>query len=185
MTFSFRSFATEIEFAPESTKLSNLYIQATCRVPVLHFQWNGLPFSPATSDALRNGYFSSGAFVLFPWKEIKVNGGKWNHRTRCWIVDCGPILSRNVNYTSSLLQRVPVIHFSQCAPALPASRACFRKEIKCVDEECEFNEIPARSRRKETWENRYLSCSSLSWALRNYFISHLSRAHGHGNNDRL
>lgn len=47
---------------------------------------------------------------------------------------------RETRVASSLLQRVPVIHFSrrECVPQLPASRACFRKEIKCVDEECEF-----------------------------------------------
>jgi len=64
---------------------------------------------------------------------------------------------------------------SQCMSQLPVSRACFRKEIKCVDEECEFNEIPARFQQRETRKNSYLSYSSLL-KFNNYFISYLFRS---------
>lgn len=104
-------------------------------------------------------------------KEIKVNGEKWNRRMRwpCWTIDRWPdAIERRESLVVVTMCPCDTLFTSQCAPLLP--RACFRKEIKCVDEEREFNEIPARFQRREMRKSRYLFHSSLS-KFHNYFIS--------------
>lgn len=103
MMFSFRSLNCNCRNRirsrnVESTKLSNLlymYIQATRRVPVLHFQWNDTLFSRQQAT-----HCATNIFQRYSSKEIKVNGEKWSHRTRClfWTVNCCSIPSRNASY---------------------------------------------------------------------------------------
>lgn len=75
MTFSFRSFATEIEFAPESTKLSNLYIHGR-RVVFLFCIFNGtvrrFPRQRATHCA--TDIFPAALSFSFLEKKLKSTG---------------------------------------------------------------------------------------------------------------
>jgi len=116
MTFSFRSLnCNRNRIRPrnvESTKLSNLYTQATRRVPVLHFQWNGSPFSWQRATHCATDIFQR-RDILVSRKKLKSKWRKWDRRTRypCWTVDYCLILSRKAS--CKLVTRIvsDVIHF--------------------------------------------------------------------------
>lgn len=185
MTFSFRSFATEIEFAPESTKLSNLYIHRR-RVVFLFCIFNGtvrrFPRQRATHCA--TDIFPAALSFSFLEKKLKSTGENG-------------IVGRDGPSIADWYYRETWIIQARCYNVFPwytfrnVRQHCQRREL--VSERklnvWTRNAGSTRSRHDLDGEKRKrvdisLSCS-LSWALRNYFISHLSRAHGHGNNDRL